>query len=675
MQLIIILYILIAFLASIAVAYFQYLYKVKTKAKRSTLLFILKSISLFLLLLLIINPKITTITLENSKPTLSILVDNSKSISFFNEQQNVIDFISELKNNKDLAAKFNFEDFIFSKALAFSDSLSFKGKTTNIHKAISDLNNLNNGKNAPILLLTDGNQTIGNAYEYTNSAQTIYPIVFGDTVNYKDLKISQVNVNKYSYIKNKFPVEVLLNYDGDENVKTKFVIFNGDKKVFSKNLQLSKSDNSQIITTNLTSVKEGNNYYTATIQKIKGEKNTNNNTKNFSVEVIDEQTKVLLLTSVLHPDIGAIKKAIESNKQRSLDVFFIDKFKGKLSDFQLIIMYQPNNLFKSVLNKSKQLNLNLLLVTGEDSDWNFINKQQIGFTKNAINERENYGAVYNPAFLTFLQKDIGFNEFSPLKDKFGAITFYKEHQDLLLQSINGLELQQPLISVLEQNKQKMAVIFGEGIWKWRAFSFLNSNSFQEFDQFIGSLVQFVSSKKKRDRLVINYQNLYPANTAINISAFYLDKNYQFDERASLEIVVTNKKTKKDVKLPFSLMNNSYQIAIENLNSGEYIFKISVVGQDIIKSGSFKITDYNIEQQFTNSNVQMLKSLAVKVGGKVFFKDEAANLCQNLLEDKRYYTVQKPSIKEQNLIDWQWILVFVIFLFSAEWFIRKYYGKI
>ena len=193
MQLIIILYILIAFLASIAVAYFQYLYKIKTKAKRSTLLFILKSISLFLLLLLIINPKIKTTTLENSKPTLSILVDNSKSISFFNEEQNVIDFISKLKNNKDLAAKFNFEDFIFSEALAVSDSLSFKGKSTNIHRAISDLNNLNTGKNAPILLLTDGNQTIGSAYEYTNATQTIYPIVFGDTVKYKDLKINQLN--------------------------------------------------------------------------------------------------------------------------------------------------------------------------------------------------------------------------------------------------------------------------------------------------------------------------------------------------------------------------------------------------------------------------------------------------------------------------------------------------
>ncbi|MDB4199441.1 VWA domain-containing protein, partial [Polaribacter sp.] len=267
------------------------------------------------------------------------------------------------------------------------------------------------------------------------------------------------------------------------------------------------------------------------------------------------------------------------------------------------------------------------------------------------------------------------NEFSFLKDTFGAITFYKEHQDLLFQSINGLELQQPLISVLEQNKHKMAVIFGEGIWKWRASSFLSSNSFQEFDQFIGSLVQYVSSKKKRDRLVINSENLYSANTIFNISAFYTDKNYQFDERASLEIAITNTKTKKVVKLPFALINNSYQIAIENLNSGEYIYKVSVSGQDISKAGSFKITDYNIEQQFTNSNVQKLRNLAIKLGGKVFFKDEIGSLSKKLLEDKRYYIVQKPNVKEQNLIDWQWFLIFVISLFSVEWFIRKYYGKI
>ena len=80
-------------------------------------------------------------------------------------------------------------------------------------------------KIAPIILITDGNQTIGTSYEFLNTKQPIYPIVIGDTTKYVDVKITQLNVNKYSYIKNKFPVEILLNYEGDENVDTQFSIF------------------------------------------------------------------------------------------------------------------------------------------------------------------------------------------------------------------------------------------------------------------------------------------------------------------------------------------------------------------------------------------------------------------------------------------------------------------
>ncbi|TXD49467.1 VWA domain-containing protein [Polaribacter sp. IC073] len=639
------------------------------------LLFSLKTFSLFLLILLLVNPKIKTTKLENTKPTLSILVDNSSSISFFKEEKNVEEFISKINKNSYLSDKFTIEKFNFSADLNISDSISFTGNATNIYTAITAINKLNKSKNAPILLLTDGNQTIGNDYEFINSKQTIYPVVFGDTTKYKDLKVSQVNVNKYSYIKNKFPVEVILNYDGNETVQTKFSIFSNGKTVFSKKIQFSKEENSQIITTNLTSTKEGVNYYTASIEKIKDERNIKNNSKNFSVEVIDEQTKVLLLTAVLHPDIGALKKAIESNKQRSVDVFMIDKFNNKLSDYQLIILYQPNNLFKTVLSEIKQANSNLLFVSGANTDWDLINKQQLSFSKKSINQTENYGAIYNASFLTFLQKDIGFNQFSPLKDTFGEIIFSRDHQDLLLQNINGLQTQQPLISVLEQNNQKIGMIFGEGIWKWRASSYLNANSFQDFDQFIGNLVQYLSSTKQRNRLEVNSENLYPANAAIKISAFYTDKNYQFDARASLEITITNKDTKEITKLPLSLINNAYQIAIENLSSGEYGFKVDVLGQSIAEYGSFKITSYQVEEQFTHANVAKLTKLAAKTEGVLFYRNDSEKIIETLLQNKAYYTVQKPTIKEQNLIDWKWGLFFVISLFTAEWFIRKYYGKI
>ncbi|WP_240614665.1 hypothetical protein [Polaribacter filamentus] len=62
--------------------------------------------SLFLLLLLLINPTIEKMEIENEKPTLSVLVDNSKSVSFFKEGKNVTDIVSSLQNNRDLTTKF-----------------------------------------------------------------------------------------------------------------------------------------------------------------------------------------------------------------------------------------------------------------------------------------------------------------------------------------------------------------------------------------------------------------------------------------------------------------------------------------------------------------------------------------------------------------------------------------
>lgn len=675
MQTTTILFIVLALLISVSVSYFQYFYKTKTKTKINILLFFLKTISLFLLLLLLINPIIKNTELENIKPTLSFLVDNSKSISYFEENINLKEFKTRLSSNIQLQDKFSVEAYTFGENLGILDSLVFNENNTNISQGILELNKLNKNKNTAIVLLTDGNQTIGNDYEYVNSKHKIFPVVFGDTTKYNDLKVTQVNVNKYSYIKNKFPVEVILNYDGDESVNSRFSIFSGGKTVFSKNIEFSKQETSKIITANLTSTKEGVNYYTASIQKIKDEKNTRNNTKNFSVEVIDEQSKVLILTAILHPDIGALKKAIESNKQRSVTVQNINEYNNQLNDYQLIILYQPNNTFNSLFSELKKQNTNFLLFSGAKTDWNIINKQQLGFSKKFINQTENYGAIYNDGFLTFLQKDIGFNQFQPLTDTFGEISFTKEHQNLLFQNINGLQTTQPLLSVLDQNDMKIGIIFGEGIWKWRASSFLMNNNFQEFDQFIGNFAQFISSKKKRNRLEINSENIYPANSAINITAFYTDKNYNFDARASLEISITNKTTKEVIKLPFSLVNNSYQTNLENLSSGDYSFKVTVLGQNITRYSSFKITDYIVEEQFTNANNQKLQVLANKTGGKLYYKTQMNSLLKDLINDKSFFTTQKSIVKEKKLIDFKWLLFFIVFFFTTEWFVRKYFGKI
>jgi len=670
-----ILYCILALLLSLSVAFFQYYYKEKQQTKISMLLFFLKTTSLFLLILLVINPVIKKTEIQNRKPVLALLVDASKSITFFKEENNIQNFLQEIKKDKSIQEKFDLQEFTFGSELNPLDSLSFTDNETNISEAIVTINELYHNEIAPIILLTDGNQTVGNDYEFITSRQAIYPIVFGDTTAYKDIKISQLNVNTYSYIKNKFPVEVLLNYEGQGRVASQFSITKNGKTVFTKRLQFSPTNNSKTITTNLTSNTEGLQYYAASISEVKGEKNIKNNTKNFSVEVINEQTKVLIITSVMHPDIGALKKAIETNKQRSVSISLVDDFKQEINDFQIVILYQPNNSFKIFLDDIKRNNKNYFLISGVNTAWNFINKQQLGITKKTINQSENYIPVFNTSFLTFLQKDIGFNQFPPLKDKFGEVLISKEFQTVLFQNINGLETQQPLLSLFENNNQKSGVLFGEGLWKWRAASFLNSNSFQDFDGFMGNLVQYLASNKKRSRLAVTAARLYPANSKINISAFYTDKNYKFDSRSSLEIHIINTKTKKVTKIPFSLMNNSYQSEIENLSAGEYQYKVSVIGQKIHKSGKFKIKEYQIEELFTNANSNKLLKLSEKAGGKLYFKNEITSLKNALIENKSFYTSQKSIVKEQYLIDWKLILFTIVGLLTIEWFVRKYYGKI
>lgn len=668
----ILLYILLALLCSISIAAFQYFFSVKKRHKINILLFILKVLSLFFIGLLLTNPKIKNTKTENIKPVLSVLVDNSLSVKYFNEEKIVGDWLQKIRSNKRLQNKFDIDFYAFGENMQALDSLSHSEAQTDIAKAIKTVNSLEKDKLGAILLVSDGNQTIGNDYEFVRSKKKIFPVVIGDTTKYQDVKISQLNVNKYSYIKNKFPVEILLFYDGEKEVNSVFSIAQNGKKIFSKKLSFSKERNTQTITANLTSTKEGLQYYSAKISALENEKNIKNNYKNFSIEVINEQTKVLILSSILHPDLGVLKKAIESNKQRKVNVNLMLSNFFDLNDNQLVVFYQPNNYFNKFFKQRKS---NYLIITGAKTDWKFLNSQQLGVQKKVINQSENYRAIYNPNFLTFLQDDINFNKFPPLKDKFGDVIFQAENQSLLYQKIAGISTKQPLLSTFEKGDQKSAILFGEGIWKWRSANYVNEQSFEQFDTFIGNLVQYLSSTKKRKRLEVNAERLYPANANISISALYLDKNYQFDNRASLQIMVTNQQTKVKKTVPMSLVNSTYKVRIEGLSAGDYHYKVSVAGQNVNAYGKFKVENYQVEEQFTNANTEKLQKLAAKTEGELFYKNQQDEVFQKLISDTNYFTIQKLTTKEESLINLKWMLLIIVSLLALEWFIRKYHGKI
>lgn len=670
-------YIILAGIIALSLALFQYSLKKKNRTSKSVLFTFLRFISIFSLLLLLINSKFEKISYYTEKPNLVVAVDNSSSIIHLNQKENVLQLVASIKNNTALSEKFNLDFFTFGNAIETSDTLTFLDKQTNIDKAFSDFSQIYKNTTSPILLLTDGNQTFGNDYVFSAKKvkQPIFPIILGDTITYTDLKLQQLNVNKYAFLKNKFPVEAIVTYNGNAIVNSKFVVTSGKSTVYSQNITLNSTNNSKVLNFTVPANRVGVQAYKAQILPIESEKNTINNYKNFAVEVIDQKTNVAIISDFMHPDIGAFKKSIESNEQREVSIVSPSEYLLQRNEFQLVMLYQPNNKFKLVFEDLKKDNTNKFVVLGAKTDYAFVNTITSDFKHDITKQTEEYQASLNANYNTFIIDDLDFESFPPLQSSFGSATFSIPAETILNKKIGSLETQDPLLVTFESNSRREAVLFGENIWKWRAQSYLNTKSFNTFDNFIGKMVQYLASNKRKNRLNVDYESFYQGNSNVLVKAQFFNKNYEFDVKEILNISVKNKDTKETNAFPLILKGNNYQVDLSHLPAGDYSFTVKATNENISKSGEFQILEYNIEQQFLNANVTKLQQVAKNTNASSYFVANTNTLINDLLKDERFAIMQKSSKNVVPLIDFKYLLALLILSLAVEWFLRKYNGLI
>lgn len=672
-----ILYIILAGVLSIALAVFMYGYKSKQTGSLRWVFGILRFITLFSILLLIINPKFKSETYTIEKPKLPVIIDNSASIGELGQKENVSALLQKLKENNELNDKFDISYYSFGNDFRESDSLSFNETNTNISKAFASANELFKNQTAPTIVITDGNQTLGNDYEFSSATfkNPIYPVILGDSIKYTDLKIEQLNTNRYAFLKNQFPVEVILTFSGISPVNSEFLVTQGAATVYRTNVSFSENETSKTLNFTLNASSVGLQKYNAQILPLADEKNKTNNSKQFAVEVIDQATNVLVVSKLAHPDLGALKKAITSNEQRTVSFKKPTESANLLNEYQLIILYQPDRSFASVFAEIEKLNKNTWVISGLQTDWYFLNGAQDNFNKEASNASEDIQAELNGNYGTFAVENIGFDNFPPLHTEFGALTISVPNEVMLAQTVSGIDNGNPLLATTEINGKRDAIWDGEGFWRWRARSFLETESFQSFDDFIGNLVQYLASNKRRSRLEVSSETFYYNNNPIKISAQYLDKNYVFDNRASLNISVKNTETEKQTVFPMLLRNNYYEVDLNSLPAGEYSYTVSVSNEAVSSSGKFTILDFNVEQQFLNADVPKLRRVAQNTNGKAFFATQGDLLINALVENTNYQNIERSEQKVVPLIDWKYLLALIVLALAAEWFIRKYNGLI
>ena len=668
-----ILLLLLSVLIAAGLSFYHYLYKANYKSKLHLFLAFLRFVSLFSIFVLLINPIISRKTFETTKTPLPIVVDNSQSINELNQSDIAKELSKKLAENTKLKDKYEVQLYRFDSDFQSGNELDFKGKQTHIDQVAQNLKQFYRSQHYPVVLVTDGNQTIGNDYVYSFQQNTsVYPLVLGDTTTFLDLKINQLNVNKYAFLKNKFPVEVFLQYNGTKTINATFSIQQGNTTIHKQTVAFSPSKKAQAVSVLLNADKVGVQTFKAVISSSEKEKNNYNNTKNFAVEVIDQRSEIALISAINHPDLGALKRSVEANQQRKVTIIKPNDIKS-LQDYNVLILYQPTAEFKSVLDQNKNLGLNTWIITGTNTDFNLLNQYQNQVQFKVSGQNEDYSADYNAQFNSFALDNIGFEQFPPLQHPFGTITVKENTNTLLKARIRNIGTENPLLTFSENGLKRNAFLFGENIWKWRLESHLKTKSFEQFDVFTDKVIQYLASNAAKKTLNVTHESFYNSGETLEISTQYFNKNYEFDENARLTIALKNKQTGKTKNYDFLKGNSDYKVNLDGLEFGNYSFTVTENNSKTKYSGNFEVLDFEIEKQFVNPDVARLNQLASNTNGKVYYPSQVDALIENLLKNDNYLATEKAVIKKTPLIDWIWLLILVAISLAAEWFTRKYNG--
>ena len=677
MQLQTVFLILFAAILAFGLVIFQYYYKSKSKGILYLGLSFLRFIALFSVFLLLINPKITKEQYSLERANLIILSDNTSSIGQANGINQLINAKKLIEENTNIAEKFNVSKYVFGNELNSLDSLSFTEKATNIGRALSSLNEIFAGSTAAILIITDGNQTLGEDYEFYAGRQKfpIFPLVVGDTTSYQDIRIDQVNTNKYAFLKNKYPIEIFVSYQGKNTASTVLTISEAGQNLYREQIVLSEVRNSQIISTVLDATTVGIKNVKISLSPLENERNISNNSRQLGIEVIDEKTNIALVSNILHPDLGVLKKAIESNEQRSVSIIKPSLSPNELEQFDLFIIYQPDTSFEKVYSYIESKGANIFTITGPKTDWSFLNRVQNSFQKNSYDQQEEVTPILNAGFTHFDITDLVVSEFPPIETTLGELLITASYENMLSQRIKGVDLNEPLFAILETNLRREAILLGENIWKWRIQSYRDDQNFKKFDEFISKVILFLTNSKPRSRLTLEYENIYQGLNEATIKATYFDETFVFDDNATINLELNSIDTNTSREIPMLLKSGYYEADIRTLPSGDYSFTASVKDENLTKTGKFTILEYDLEQQLLSSNYKKLARLAKSTNATLYFPSEISEFIEDMIIDNRFVPIQKSKQNVVSLIDFKILLGIITAALTAEWFIRKYNGLI
>ncbi len=642
-------------------------------------LFILRTLSLFLIFVFLLSPQINRVKKIRQLPVLAVAFDNSQSVGAFANS------FEQLKQvlAKRFANKYQLDFWSFGEKVENTNKFSGTERRSDYGQALKALKNNYINKNiGAVILFGDGIYNQGQNPENLASGLKfpVYTLGVGDTAQTTDAMIRNVRTNKQAFLKNKFPVELEMKFAKLKNKTAYFDIENNGKQVYSGQVAIGSDDDFKLELLNIEATQPGLQHYKIRIKPFEGETNVKNNDYDFVIQVLENKQKILMVTDGPHPDLGAIRNSLAELQNYEVKIVTGGDIPDSLPTYSLIILNQLptiKNTASKLLTKIKESRIPVLFLIGPNTLLDQLNSLDLGITVSNSQNTEEVQPDFDNNFSLFVLSSEARETFAqapPLVAPFGNTVTKPLFQNLAIQNIRNIKTNKTMMAFGTDKGRKTGFIVGEGLWRWRLFDFMQTGNHDAFNELVHKIIQYMALRQNEDNFNVYCPVLFQETDDIKFTAELYNDSYELVNTPDVSMRILNDSL-HEFNYQFDRTDDFYSLNAGNLNPGDYSFEAetSLGNQHFTEKGKFSILKNEIEVQNKQADFNVLYQIAQLSGGRFYpFKNYGTLL--DSIQDNKQITVQQF----QQTIQSEWInlklLFFVlIILLATEWFFRKYWG--
>lgn len=673
-------YWLLAILLSCGAGYWVYRADKRRAVPYPWLTALLRTLVIFFTCLLLLVSSLSLHKNETQQPVVLFLQDNSASIAAALKGDTATYRKDAEALIRKLSGKYRVVKWGFGGSVHEDSLFNYKEPATDISAALQRAQEFYGQQNlGAIILPTDGrfNQGAHPQFQQLALNTSLYTVALGDSAAQKDLRIGQVYANKTVSLNSQFEIRtdiiatlcngynnnISLQEAGGGTLATSQVSFTTDQADRSVSFSI-KAD------------KPGLHHYIINAPVADGEENTANNRRDVFVEVVDEKKNVLILSAAPQPDINAIAEALSSVETYRVTVRTVDKMPASFSDYNVIILHRLPAPGSNLLPMLQQAKKPVWFILGAQVDIAAVNQLQ-----KIVQLNMNSGAVrdampaYNSAFSSFtlpVNTASVFDKMPPLSVPAGDARVMPDAAVMLSQ--RGDASGKMPLWIIHSGTPSVALLMGEGIWRWRLYEYKNFNEHKIIDECIRQTVSFLAANTNEKPFTVELPKyVWSDQEAISLNAFLLNANNEQLNTPDVQLTIIDSAGRKQ-PFVFERSGNAYRLNIGVHSGGAYSYtaQTNYNGKMYTAAGSFVVESIPIELMQTGADYPLLHALAKKYNGSLIPGQNIASLYDSIVANKNIHPLIQTETKSVPLVDWKWFFFVILLMATGEWLLRKYW---